>query len=409
MLPPVTCSENLTVREAIIIMKDKNTHFLIIVNSSLEPLGVVEKDDIGFRLAEGGSPETEIFSWMNSPPFYISQDTEIQDAFRIMDKNLNKYLLLKNRDSQLTGIITDNELTHAFLVSPESLVSDISNAKSTADLLEAFLNCRRISVSMILGNSDPYSISLFISSVADEICRKVLLMCINESGKPPCRFAFIQTGSAGRREQTLYTDQDNGILFENCEGKQLDIANEYFLALGKKVNKMLEETGFHVCKGDNMAGNQKWCQPINVWEKYFSDWIKNPGPEELLEVSIFFDFRFCYGDQSLAAELSDYVRKDLKTNDIFFHHMASAWKRFTPALQNAAEGKTDIKRILMPLTGIIRLYSLRYGIKGFSSIERIIELYSGKHLDENLLRETIKEGPHFYSSISSGFLYKQRS
>ncbi len=153
---------------------------------------------------------------------------------------------------------------------------------------------------------------------------------------------------------------------------------------------MLAETGFLLCKGDNMAGNQKWCQTIGVWKKYFSDWINNPGPDELLTVSIFFDFRFCFGDSELSDELTHYVRNDLKTNDIFFHHMASAWNQFTPSLHNSPEGKTDIKRILMPLTGIIRLYSLRNGIKGYSSIERILELYSGHNIDEHMLRETIK-------------------
>ncbi len=44
----------------------------------------------------------------------------------------------------------------------------------------------------------------------------------------------------------------------------------------------------------------------------------------------------------------------------------------------------------MPLTGIIRLYALKYGIIGFSSIERIIGLYSGKLIDYKLLRDLIR-------------------
>jgi signal-transduction protein with cAMP-binding, CBS, and nucleotidyltransferase domain/PAS domain-containing protein len=390
MLPPVNCIENLTVKDAIKIMKEKNTHFLIVMNKSLEPVGVAEAGDIGFRIAEGGSPETEIFRWMRSPPDFISQDTEIADVFGIFGASTKKYLLATDDENKLTGIITSSELAYALSGSPELLCSEISNAKSSADLLATFLKCRRMAVSMIFGKADPYSISLFISSVADEICRKVLILCIEERGEPPCRFAFLQTGSAGRREQTLLTDQDNGILFENCEGERLKKANEYFLSLGRKVNAMLAETGFLLCKGDNMAGNQKWCQPVSVWKRYFSDWINNPGPEELLTISIFFDFRFCFGDPGLSDELSKYVRNDLKTNDIFFHHMSSAWKHFTPSLHNTPGGKTDIKRILMPLTGIIRLYSLRNGITGYSSIERILELYSGHYLDEQMLRETIK-------------------
>ena len=107
-------------------------------------------------------------------------------------------------------------------------------------------------------------------------------------------------------------------------------------------------------------------------------------------MSIFFDFRFCYGDPALAEELREYVRKDLRTSDIYFHHMALAWKQFAPSVNIKADKKTDIKKILMPLTGIIRLYALKYGIDGFSTIERIIGLYSGNHIDHNLLRDLIR-------------------
>lgn len=139
-----------------------------------------------------------------------------------------------------------------------------------------------------------------------------------------------------------------------------------------------------------MAGNPKWCQPVDRWKKYFSDWIKTPGPDELLEVSIFFDFRHCYGEKRLTDELNDFVRKDLKTNDIFFHHMAAAWKLFTPSVSQLSEEGTDVKRLLMPLTGIIRLYALKYGVTGLSSVERIMELRSGNNLEVQMLRETIR-------------------
>ena len=50
---------------------------------------------------------------------------------------------------------------------------------------------------------------------------------------------------------------------------------------------MLDSIGFRLCKGNNMAGNPKWCQPLDRWKSYFSDWIKTPGPAEILDVSIF--------------------------------------------------------------------------------------------------------------------------
>jgi CBS domain-containing protein len=342
------------------------------------------------RLAEGGSPDTEIFRWMISPPDYIPYNSKIDDAYRMIGKSRKKCLLVSGEDNKTIGLVTSTELTQAFFISENLIRSKIEEAKSSSALLKVFNDSRKIVISMIIGNADPYSISLYISSIADAICRRAITLCLEEAGKPPCRFAFIQTGSAGRREQTLSTDQDNAIIFENCEGELSDRASSYFLSLGKKINNMLADAGFSLCKGENMAGNIKWCQPVNSWKKYFSDWIRMPGPEELLDVSIFFDFRYCYGDQALADELTEYVRNDLRTSDIFFHHMAAAWKPFSPSLSNTPGGKTDIKRILLPLTGIVRLYSLRYGVSGFSSIERILELYSEKYLGDILLSESVR-------------------
>jgi PAS domain S-box-containing protein len=390
MSPPLSCNENLTVTEALEIMKEKNSRFIIVTGKDGGSLGVADAVKTGIRLAEGGSPDTEIFRWMDSPPSIISDSSEIQKSFEIIGNNNKKCLLVTNNQNVTTGIITADDLAKAFFRTPGLINSDIENATSAADLKIAFTNIRMIAVSMILGRADPYSVSQYISSAADSICRKTVALCIEESGIPPCSFAFIQTGSAGRGEQTLSTDQDNAIIFEDCDGEKLRQSSDYFLQLGKKINLQLAEAGFRLCKGDNMAGNPRWCQPVSVWKKYFSSWIKNPGPNELLEVSIFFDFRFCSGDPGLAEELGEYVRKGLKTNDIFFHHMAAAWKPFTPSLHNTSDGKTDLKRILMPLTGIIRLYSLRYAISGFSTIERIIQLHSGNHIDEQLLRDTIQ-------------------
>jgi len=292
--------------------------------------------------------------------------------------------------NKVAGFISVNELSDTFFNDHRKIAEDIEKADSAAMLWNIYLASRKLAVSMVMGQADPCSVSLYISSLADAICRRAIELCIKNAGDPPCRFAFLQTGSAGRREQTLCTDQDNAIIFDDVEPEKMEDVRKYFTGLGKRVNEMLSESGYRLCKGEKMAGNPLWCQPLDKWKQYFSGWIKNPGPSELLEMSIFFDFRICYGDIDLAEALRDYVKSDLKTNDIFFHHLASAWKQYTPLINVKSDKKTDIKRLIMPLTGIIRLYALKHGIAGFSSFERMLELYSGKHLDHNLLRDLIR-------------------
>ena len=390
MSQPVPCPENQPVSRAVAIMKENKTDVLVVVNKNGEPLGIIDSSIIGLRLAEGGSSETGIFKWMSSPPDLIRNNAIISEAFGMIRNSIRKCLLVMSDEGKLTGIITNAELTGAFFTSPQLITSEINEAVTSSALHSIVIKSHSLITSMILGHADANTISQYISSVADMICSRALTLCIEEVGKPPCRFAFINTGSAGRKEQTLSTDQDNAIIFEDCEGELLDTAYGYFTSLGEKVNNMLAAAGYQLCQGGNMAGNPKWCQPLNIWKKYFSEWIKMPGPDELLKISIFFDFRFCYGDRSLSDELYEYIKSDINANDIFLHHMATALMPFNPSTGQLSEKCTDMKRILLPLTGIIRLYSLKYGTGGFSTIERSLELYSGKRIDHQLFQDIIK-------------------
>ncbi|MCI0522691.1 MAG: DUF294 nucleotidyltransferase-like domain-containing protein, partial [Bacteroidales bacterium] len=390
MRPHVECSENTPVSRIMTLIDENDISVVTVVNKSAIPMGVIDMRMIGFRLAEGASPETEAFRLMHSPPSFIKDTAPLGEAFGKMRNCDVTCLLVTTTENRVAGVITLKELAEAFSLTPRLIHSDIARAGSAGALRSCFLNSRKTAIAMLLGHADPWSVSLQLSSTADEICKRVLDICIEETGIPPCRFAFIQTGSAGRMEQSLVTDQDNAFILENNTGKELDQAREYFLALGKKVNNMLAAAGFHLCKGDNMAGNPKWCQPVETWKNYFADWIRIPGPSELLDVSIFFDFRFCYGDASLCDELRDYVKRSLRTNDIYFYHMSMAWKQFAPSASLLAEEKTDIKRILMPLTGIIRLYALRHGLDSLSTPDRILDLYRGKYIDGKLLLNTLR-------------------
>ena len=405
MQTPLKCQENLSAGNAALLMKENDSRVIIVSNSKGEPLGVIDSGTIGIRLAEGDFADTEIFRWMISPIAFISYRATLNQAFKMINDSPAKCLLVLNDQKNVAGIVTNDDLSKSFFTAPGLIIAGIEKSMSASALRVHYLSSRKLAISMIAGHADPYSVSLFISTIADVISKRALELCIGKAGKPPCRFAFIQTGSAGRKEQTLFTDQDNAIIFENTGESNLKNVREYFLLLGKNVNNMLAEAGFNLCKGGNMAGNARWCQPLDTWKKYFSDWIKIPGPNELLDVSIFFDFRHCYGDQSLTDELHDFVKNDLRTNDIFFHHMATAWMPFNPSMSQLSSGSTDLKKILMPLTGIIRLYSLKYGMNKFSTIDRVIELYSGKNIDHTMLRETIKA----WKDISAIRLTRQAS
>jgi PAS domain S-box-containing protein len=390
MKPPLNCPGNTPLSKVARMMKENCGTMVVVTNSEGEPMGTASAGALGLALAEGLSPETETFRVMNSPPVIIRDDTTVADARALIRPGLSGSLIVTGPDNNVTGAITYEELVSASLMAPSLALDDIASAASASRLKMIWQRVRRSVAAMIAGKADPSTISEVISSVADAICRKTVELCIADTGEPPCRFAFIQTGSAGRREQSLFTDQDNAIIFEDLAGAPLVRAEEYFLSLGRRTNEMLDTIGFRKCRGDNMAGNPRWCRPYSQWKTYFSDWIRVPGPSEILDVSIFFDFRFCFGDASLCSDLRDYISKSLIKNDIYFHHMSVALKDFNPSQSIFSEDTTDIKRLIMPLTGIIRLYALRHGLTGLSTTERIMGLHEGKYLSHTLLLDALK-------------------
>jgi len=94
---------------------------------------------------------------------------------------------------------------------------------------------------------------------------------------------------------------DNAIIYEDVEEDKKEETEAYFLSLGEKVCKDLDQAGYRLCEGEIMAMNPKWCQPLSAWKNYFSQWISEATAQNLLDIRIFFDFRNLYGTRRLTS------------------------------------------------------------------------------------------------------------
>ena len=232
--------------------------------------------------------------------------------------------------------------------------------------------------------------------MADAIHRRVISLSLEELGPAPCEFAFIVMGSLGRKEQTLATDQDNAIIIDECPEADSQEAKDYFLSLGKKINASLSAIGYQTCPGDIMAGNPKWNQGLHRWKKYFSGWIRDSEPKDILDVAIFFDFRCLYGDESIVESLREHVIRTAQSWSVFFFHMAQSVMKMKPPLNffgniksdsNTDELTLDIKKLLLPVTSYLRLYAIREGLTVTGSMERNQHLQDRKVLDASVFEE----------------------
>ncbi|WP_423406963.1 DUF294 nucleotidyltransferase-like domain-containing protein [Heyndrickxia sp. MSNUG] len=114
-------------------------------------------------------------------------------------------------------------------------------------------------------------------------------------GDPPSSFTFFVMGSAGRFEQSIWSDQDHGIVFETNN----DESKKYFIHLGHEISDGLERAGYPKCSGGVMAGNPLWCKPMTEWKAQIHKWTAESSWESIRYLLIFADSRPLYGTTSL--------------------------------------------------------------------------------------------------------------
>ena len=138
-----------------------------------------------------------------------------------------------------------------------------------------------------------------------------------------------------------------------------------------------------------MASNPKWCLSLSEWKKTTSHWIINPGVDEVLLSSIFFDYNLVYGDVNLVNELSEHIFYTVKKYPIFFVHLAKGalqnpsptgfFRQFLVEQDGAHKDSFDVKsRALRPLTDAARVLILSHSIKSINNtaerFEKLAEL-----------------------------------
>jgi CBS domain-containing protein len=129
---------------------------------------------------------------------------------------------------------------------------------------------------------------------------------------------------------------------------------------------------------------------LAAWKTYFSRWIHAANPEDLLNSSIFFDFRWAWGSKTLAEELTDYLFESLGGWSGFFRNMVENALYFKPPLgffrnivvQSKGERKDsfDIKRAMMPIIDFARIYALKLGIRETNTLLRLEQIQQNRLL-----------------------------
>ncbi|MFZ0491246.1 MAG: DUF294 nucleotidyltransferase-like domain-containing protein [Salegentibacter sp.] len=378
----ITASPNTSIKEAARLMSRKRIGSVLVTENNL-PIGIVTDEDFRNMVASGiFSVDMPVSEVMSSPVICYPKGLTIAQAQLTMMKHRINHICITldgTPNSEVQGILSEHDIMVSEGHSPSVLMKAIKRSSSTKELKKIRHKVNLLLKGYLDQNIPLTHTSKIIFELNDATIKRVVSRCITKLGTPtPTDFAWLSLGSQGRKEQLLHTDQDNAIIFEDVPPEDLEETRRYFLELAKKVNKRLNIIGYEFCPADMMAKNPRYCLSLSEWKQQFSRWINQPGSDEILLCSIFFDYDISYGDVRLMNALTEHIFSLTENNKKFLSMLTTSALRnpsplgfFRQFLVEPGGGKKDFfdlkKRGLMPITDAGRILALAHRIKNISN------------------------------------------
>ncbi|MEO9243813.1 DUF294 nucleotidyltransferase-like domain-containing protein [Pseudomonas inefficax] len=406
MRHPVVCNPETPLRDAVRLMHEQQVGSIVVVDPQRYPTGIFTLRDLRQVVAavdaDLGAP---IARHMTAQPFYLSPQASAFDAAMAMtERHIAHVCLVENR--RLCGVVSERDLFSLQRVDLVHLARTIRHAPRLDTLVSLRGEISQLVERMLAHGASSTQITQIITLLNDHTVCRVIELALAERGDPGVPFSWLCFGSEGRREQTLHTDQDNGILFEAADSAEADAIRARLLPLAQYINQCLAQCGFTLCKGNVMAGNPELCLSRSEWARRFAGFVREASPENLLGSSIYFDLRVVWGDEQGCEQLRQGLLDQVADNRIFQRMMADNALRQRPPVGRLREfvltrqgndkaATLDLKvQGLTPFVDGARLLALANGIGACNTLERLRQLVA-KGVIEALDGAAYEEAYHF--------------
>jgi CBS domain-containing protein len=384
--PPVTCRAGDSIEVASRSMSRDGADAVVVIGATGQPEGILTDRDLRERVVAAGRAIAEpVASVMTTPVVTISAEASLLDAVLDMTR-LGIHHVVVMEGQQLLGVVSGHDLLHLHAAAPVQLVRVIRSARTLDELaavLPALVQTIRRLFEEGLAGSD---IGRIVAEINDHLVRQVLSQAeegLRESGgDPPVAYCWLALGSEGRREQTIRTDQDNALVYEDPPPALRERAQTHLRALAERVIAALGRLGHPPCPAGFMASNPRWCQPLAAWRGAIAAWIAEPLAENhLLYASTCFDFRPVAGADALARALRDEVRSQTRAWRSYPRYLAKVavshepplglFGRFVLQREDGARGINIKLNGMLPLVNALRTYAIDLGLEETNTLDRL--------------------------------------
>ncbi len=375
-------------------MRDINSNTLLVRDG--ERIGIVTGMNLSKAAVLHRMPiEAPIGPVVHYDIVAVEEDDFVFQALLEMTKS-NKRRIVVKRGTDFVGILEDIDLLGFLAGNAQVVAGRIERAKTKADLA---LAAQEISDQVRTLRRQDVRVEV-IAEIVSDLNRRLVSKAFALIAPPDLRkrACLIVMGSEGRGEQTVRTDQDNGlILAEPVDQSMLSGFRAEFTAA-------LEEFGFPPCPGNVMVRNPFWSKTADEYLADFHRWVAAPDEAAMMNVAIFYDAAAVAGRVDLLAHVKSALMQSVRAEKIYLARFAHAVEAFeTPIglFNNLIEkdGALDLKKGgIFPIVHGVRSLALEYGLEETSTVERIAKLVQANVLREDFGRD-LKEAFHFLTAM----------
>jgi CBS domain-containing protein len=387
MRPPLTVEPELSIGAAALRLSEPSVAGLLVTVDG--QLGIVTDADVRSGLADGAlrlDAPVEAIARRPAPTVPVGQ-LAIEAAVDMLAASADTVAVL-DLHGRPCGILTAGDLVGLDARSPIALRHTIMGAADEAGLVQSASHLGQLFRYLVAAGVPSRDIGRVLSLQHDAIVTRLIEFSISRHEPAPVPWAWLDLGSAARREFTLSSDQDNAFAYGEPPPGAHDGTDTYFARLGAEVNDGLARCGIGVDNNGVLAREPNWRKSKARWIRTFDECFEIPDESHLIRATVAFDFRSAAGGLAISAELSNQVRAARQHPD-FMRLLARTASGYPVAIGRRKElavdktsGRLDLKHgAIIPLVNLVRFHALAGGITISPTLDRIEAAASAGVLD----------------------------
>ena len=386
---PVSVTPDTPLRQALENMDEMRVGSILVIDRSGRLAGILTRYDLLKRVVlsniDLNVPISEV---MTANLKTLNADDTVEAAANLMmQASIRHVPVLKG--NQVIGLISERDLFTFQRFSVGNIGAEIRAAHDLDGLVVAAAHIRQYARNLLSQGVTGHRLTGIVSYLNDTLTDQLLKITAHKHNIDIDQVCWLALGSEGREEQTIATDQDNALILPD---ETTDAAMQQYLVFAREVNEGLDACGYPLCKGNVMASNPDYCRRQRDWIKRCAQWIDAGSPQDLLESSIFFDFRPIAGNRALAESMQKYVAEAAERTPRFIALLATnamKWKvpltMFGGIDSEKIGGKPAIDVKLHGtalITDFARIYALAKGITERNTKSRLEAVAKALGYDE---------------------------